>query len=575
MLRLGHRMTRPRLIIFARYPEPGRAKTRLIPAMGPAGAARLQDAMTRHTLRQAAAVADVADAEVWYAAAGDGGGTAGEAMAHRYGGRRSAYRPQGDGGMGERLARATAAGAPAVVIGSDCPGLTADLLRAAFDRLSRSDVVLGPAVDGGYYLIGVRRSAPRLFAGIDWSTDRVLAQTRAAAVEARLSVALLPPLADVDVPDDLTACRGLLAADVPPPYAPNRVAITGATGCLGRHFVARLLATIPDVRVIALVRPRRDTARSQSLRRLVESSAGRVAVIEGDLCDADRPPESLPAAARRSLVEADGGLWHFAASTNLSPGTADAEAAVRRANVSGTAAVLRLLAASDRPGPLFHLSTAYVCGRQVGVAYEHTLDLAGPFRNAYEASKAEAEWRVRDAFEVSGLAGAVFRPSLVVGEPQSPTAGGGGVADVLAAGFGRAVADGRPLRLRMSAADGVNAVSQDWVSRALLALAPFSPARRTYHLTAPVDSSVAAAAAAAVAALGSFDWAADANPADWSPADRLADRLLRPYRPYFKDRPAFDRRNLELDAPDLAAAEAIDLRAVFADRAVTEQDRRT
>src|SRR5437763_1805775 len=78
------------------------------------------------------------------------------------------------------------------------------------------DVVLGPAVDGGYYLIGLRRAAPQLFAGVDWGTGRVLAQARAAAGRAGLSVALLPTLADVDVPGDLVACREVLADVLPP-----------------------------------------------------------------------------------------------------------------------------------------------------------------------------------------------------------------------------------------------------------------------------------------------------------------------------------------------------------------------
>ena len=562
-------MTRPRLVIFARFPEPGRAKTRLIPALGPAGAARLQDAMTRRTLRSAAEVAGLADTELRHT----GGDSDGRAIAHRYGRTHVRYHPQGDGGLGERLARATSVGGgPIVVVGSDCPALSGDVIRAAFHRLEQHDVVLGPAADGGYYLIGLRRPAPRLFAGIDWSTDRVLAQTLAAAEQIGLTVApLLPTLSDVDVPADLDECRTLLAGDKPPPYAPARVAVTGATGCLGRHFIGRLLSTLPDVRVTALVRADSSSVCATSFRRLLDAHARRITLLDGDLSDGPGLYGRLAPPDRRALAEADGGLWHFAASTNLHPLTPDDEARVRRVNLDGTAALLRLLAGSDRPGPLYHLSTAYVCGLRDGVIREHELEPRA-FRNAYEASKWEAERLVRDALDGGGLAGAVFRPSLVVGHPPAAPTGAnrrtpGGIANVLAAAFRHAALRRRAVRLRTSLDVGVNAVSLDWVTRALLALAPLADGRRTYHLTALADATIAAAAEAARASFGRFDLQGDAAAVELMATDRLADRLLRPYRPYFTaSRPRFDRRNFELDAADVADDPAIDLHAVFAAR---------
>ena len=173
-------MAHPRLIIFARFPVPGRAKTRLIPALGDAEAARLQDVLTRHTLEQAAALAARRRVEIEVRFTG---GPAG-AMRARYGGG-FVYTDQGDGDLGVRLARAAgdadAAGRPAVIIGTDCPGLTTGDLDAAFDALADHDVVLGPALDGGYYLLGLRRFCPDLFAGIPWSTPQVLSLTRQAA----------------------------------------------------------------------------------------------------------------------------------------------------------------------------------------------------------------------------------------------------------------------------------------------------------------------------------------------------------------------------------------------------------
>jgi len=195
----GHR----KLIVFARYPQPGCTKTRLIPALGPEGAAKLQHEMTAHTLSTAAAFRRRGRAEVEVRFAGG----ASQSMRARYG-RAFPFLPQGDGDLGKRLERAMRdgfdSGAGAVLmIGTDCPEITADLLVEAFEAMGRCDVVLGPATDGGYCLIGMRARFPELFRDIDWGTERVLAQTRAIAARLGLSVSLLRPLHDVDRPEDL------------------------------------------------------------------------------------------------------------------------------------------------------------------------------------------------------------------------------------------------------------------------------------------------------------------------------------------------------------------------------------
>src|SRR5205823_10388591 len=104
------------------------------------------------------------------------------------------------------------------------------------------------------------------------------------------------------------------------------------------------------------------------------------------------------------------GIWHFAGNTQLHGGRDDGRDAWRTNDI-GTAALLNLLRASDRPGPLLHVSTAYVCGTMTGVVDE---DDASPrsFRNDYEASKFSAERRVREAF-AAGLRGCIFRPGVV------------------------------------------------------------------------------------------------------------------------------------------------------------------
>jgi hypothetical protein len=118
------------------------------------------------------------------------------------------YQPQGEGDLGERMARslfiAFRAGMERVVIiGTDCPGLNANLIAKAFHQLYSHDLVLGPALDGGYYLIGLRYFISELFTDINWGTAEVLQQTVAIAKTLDVSVAYLPQLADVDRPEDL------------------------------------------------------------------------------------------------------------------------------------------------------------------------------------------------------------------------------------------------------------------------------------------------------------------------------------------------------------------------------------
>jgi hypothetical protein len=197
-----------RLIIFTRYPEPGRVKTRLIPALGEAGAANLHHWMAVRTLAQARRFRGEVPAtlEVRFE-----GGT--EASMRRWLGPDLQYRPQGKGDLGERLSRAFqeafAAGEERVVIiGTDCPAMRAYILQRAFEQLEGHDLALGPAIDGGYYLIGLRRATPEsatghLFSDIAWGTGEVLTKTVERTRNLGLSFALLEPLDDIDRPEDL------------------------------------------------------------------------------------------------------------------------------------------------------------------------------------------------------------------------------------------------------------------------------------------------------------------------------------------------------------------------------------
>ncbi len=200
-------MTRECLIIFSRYPEPGKTKTRLIPVLGAEGAATLQRQMTEHKL------ADVRKLQAFYPisvevhfAGGD------EQLMQSWLGSNLIYKRQCEGDIGCRMAAAFQASFNAgtnsvVLIGSDCPDLNAQLMAQAFQALRQHDLVLGPAQDGGYYLIGLHRLIPELFTGISWSTAEVLQQTVSIAHRLGLAVAYLPLLSDVDRPEDLSVWK--------------------------------------------------------------------------------------------------------------------------------------------------------------------------------------------------------------------------------------------------------------------------------------------------------------------------------------------------------------------------------
>jgi len=190
-----------RLVVFTRHPTPGRAKTRLIPAIGAVAAARVHRDLTEHTLRRLAPLARDATIEVRYEGASE------EAF-RRWLGSQPRLAPQGDGDLGDRMARAVAdafreGARRAVLIGVDAPDLAPSHVREAFARLRACDLVIGPAQDGGYYLIGLRAPVPEVFAGIEWGSSSVLEATAAAARRRDLHVETVETLADVDRPEDL------------------------------------------------------------------------------------------------------------------------------------------------------------------------------------------------------------------------------------------------------------------------------------------------------------------------------------------------------------------------------------
>ncbi|WP_300973828.1 TIGR04282 family arsenosugar biosynthesis glycosyltransferase [Sphingomonas sp. LHG3406-1] len=186
-------MSPVRLVIFTRYPEPGKAKTRLIPALGAEGAAALHRRLTERTLEAARASGLTVEVR-----------TTGATRAHfaAWLGDDLLLADQGEGDLGERLRRA-ANPAPALFIGSDLPDLTAGHLVEAAARMRTSPAVLGPAEDGGYWALGLRQPSDYLFADMPWSSDQVFALTLERLRGRGIDPALLPLLADCDRPEDL------------------------------------------------------------------------------------------------------------------------------------------------------------------------------------------------------------------------------------------------------------------------------------------------------------------------------------------------------------------------------------
>ncbi len=191
------------LLLFTRYPEPGKVKTRLIPALGAEGAASLQCRLTAHILRLVKTFISATNMD--FIVCFDG------AQVHHMQqlfGTEFCYQPQSPGDLGQRMLSAFAASLGqgrrrVVLIGSDCPDLTAPILSSAFSFLTAHDLVLGPARDGGYYLIGLTAPWPELFQDLPWGTAAVLAQTQIRAARLGLRTALLDPLTDIDRPEDL------------------------------------------------------------------------------------------------------------------------------------------------------------------------------------------------------------------------------------------------------------------------------------------------------------------------------------------------------------------------------------
>ncbi|MDR0788378.1 MAG: TIGR04282 family arsenosugar biosynthesis glycosyltransferase [Gemmatimonadota bacterium] len=191
------------LIIFAKAPVPGHSKTRLIPALGPEGAARLAGRMLDHTIRE---MLQLPDMHLELCVSPTAEHPAFESIRSTAGDRLN-ITLQGDGDLGERMHRALtrvlSKHTRAILIGTDAPGLNSGMISRAEQALESHSAVFVPARDGGYALVGLTRPAPELFLEMTWSTSQVMRITRARAHDSRLLWAELPAVNDIDQPADL------------------------------------------------------------------------------------------------------------------------------------------------------------------------------------------------------------------------------------------------------------------------------------------------------------------------------------------------------------------------------------
>ena len=191
-------MIQPIVTLFAKYPRAGEVNTRLIPALGPDGAALLHRRLTERTLETARASGLPVEVRFAGASREDFAAWLGDV----------ALVEQGDGDLGVRLGRVEV---PAILLGADVPDLQAGHLRSAAEALADVPVAVGPAEDGGYYLLGFREPVGFLFEDMAWGTGDVLAGTRRRLEGHGVAYRLLEELSDCDRPEDLARWPELLA----------------------------------------------------------------------------------------------------------------------------------------------------------------------------------------------------------------------------------------------------------------------------------------------------------------------------------------------------------------------------
>lgn len=191
------------LIIFTRYPEMGKTKTRLIPAIGEKEATNLHKIMTEKTVLKVARLKQYLDLDVnIYFTGGN------LSLMTTWLGQQYNYYEQIEGDLGLKMYEAfqhtfTQDNQHIIIIGIDCPSLNLTILKEAFTALNHHHLVIGKALDGGYYLLGLKQLEKSLFTNINWGTSQVFCQTMTIANKLAYNIYQLPILADIDRPEDL------------------------------------------------------------------------------------------------------------------------------------------------------------------------------------------------------------------------------------------------------------------------------------------------------------------------------------------------------------------------------------
>lgn len=198
----------PHLHLLAKAPLPGQAKTRLAPLLGVEGAALAHAELVRHCVANACQALPAARVTLWTAL--DHAHPLFIELREAFG---LTLTPQPEGDLGARIRYAlNSTPGPAILMGSDCPSISAELIAACAHRLASHDVVILPAEDGGYGLIGTQQDYPGLFEAIPWGSESVLTATQQRLAALGLTAAYPATIWDVDRPEDWQRWKGLTVA---------------------------------------------------------------------------------------------------------------------------------------------------------------------------------------------------------------------------------------------------------------------------------------------------------------------------------------------------------------------------